>query len=121
MSAFTRIDEQSSRLIQAANQESIRIQSQHLSSGHLLLALLDAKSDNAAELLRSFGVEPQRIRAEVVRLLAAEDDASNESPRMVSVVSHMLDVATSLAHEFAGPEHLLLGLLHDRNNVAVRS
>jgi ATP-dependent Clp protease ATP-binding subunit ClpC len=121
MSQYNQINTQCRRLIQIANQEAINTQSKYISSGHLLLALLDADSDPVAKFLISFGAQSQRVRVEVIRLLAMEDDTSRGEPRMISVVSHMLDVARSLNRDSAGSEHLLIGLLHDRNDIAVRA
>ncbi len=99
----------------------MRTQSRYISSGHLLIALADAGSDPTAELLRSFGAQPETIRAEVVRLLKTEVPDLPETPQLMSVVGQMLEVARGLNHEYVDTEHLLVGLLHDRNCLALRA
>ena len=109
------------QLMRNANEEAIGIQSRYISSGHLLLALASFDSDPMAELLRSFGVTPEQTRAEVIRLLKAEKAVQPESPQMKRVVEYMMEVARRFSHDHVGTEHLLLGLLHDRNDLAARA
>jgi ATP-dependent Clp protease ATP-binding subunit ClpA len=108
------------QLIQRANQEAIGMKSRYISSGHLLLALV-AAADPIAELVRSFGVREERTRKEVRRLLEEQRGIEPEIPQMKNVVEHMMDVARRFNHEHVGTEHLLVGLLYDRNDLAARA
>ena len=109
------------QVMQKANQEAMLTRSQYISSGHVLVALTDADSDPTAELLSSFGAESKKTRAVVSRLLKTEDRDLSESPHMKQVVGYMLETARRLNHEYVGTEHLLFGLLQDRNCIAVRA
>ena len=109
------------QVIQKANREAMLTHSQYISSGHVLVALTDAGSDPIAELLRSFGAQPEKTRTAVSDLLKTEKQDLPESPHLKQVVGYMLESAKHLNHEYIGTEHLLLGLLHDRDSIAVRT
>jgi ATP-dependent Clp protease ATP-binding subunit ClpC len=109
------------KVIQKANREAMLTCSQYISSGHVLIALTYAGSDSIAELLRSFGAQPDKTRAAVRSLLRTEKQDLSKSPQFKQVVGYMLETAKRLNHEYIGTEHLLLGLLHDREGIAVRA
>jgi ATP-dependent Clp protease ATP-binding subunit ClpC len=109
------------QVIQKANREAMLTNSQYISSGHALVALTDSGSDPVAELLRNLGAKPEKTRAQVSRLLKTENRDLPESPHLKQVVGYMLEIAKILCHENIGTEHLLLGLLRDRNGIAVRA
>jgi ATP-dependent Clp protease ATP-binding subunit ClpA len=109
------------QVIRKANEEATLSHSQFISSGHVLVALTDAGADPMAELLRSFGAEPRETRSAVGRLLKTEKRDLPKSPHFKQVVGYMLETARRLDHDHVGTEHLLLGLLHDRDGIAVRA
>jgi ATP-dependent Clp protease ATP-binding subunit ClpC len=108
-------------VFQKANHEAMLTRSRFISSGHVLVALADAGSDPMAELLRSFGAEPEKIRAAVGCLLKTEKRDQLETPHLKQVVGYMLEAAKRLSHEHVGTEHLLYGLLHDHKEIAIRA
>ena len=42
------------------------------------------------------------------------------SPKVKQIISHSREEAVRLGHDFIGTEHLLLGVINDRNSLAVR-
>ncbi|MBN1912181.1 MAG: UvrB/UvrC motif-containing protein [Pirellulales bacterium] len=118
---YERFTDACRQVVRAANREAMLTDSRYISSGHVLIALASADSDPIGELLRSFGAEPEKIRVVVSRLLQTEKQDLPESPHFKHVVGYMLDMAKRLDHEYIGTEHLLLGLLNDRDQIAVRA
>jgi ATP-dependent Clp protease ATP-binding subunit ClpA len=109
------------QVMQKANREAMLTNSQYISCGHALVALTNSDSDPIAELLRDLGAQPEKTRAQVSRLLKTEKRDLPESPHLKKVVGYMLEIAKNLCHENIGTEHLLLGLLRDRDCIAVRA
>lgn len=97
-----------------------------LDTGHLLLGLVAEGSGVAAFVLRSLGVNFAEARREVERLLPASGFAgatNAELPHAAGVekvVRYSLEEARSLNHNYIGTEHLLLGLLRDREETGGR-
>lgn len=121
MSMYESFTDGCRQVMRNANHEATLTCSRFISSGHVLVALTDAASDPTAELLRSFGVQPEETRKTVSRLLKTEKRDLPESPHLMQVVGYMLEAAKRLNHEHIGTEHLLYGLLHDRDEIAARA
>jgi ATP-dependent Clp protease ATP-binding subunit ClpA len=54
------------RALERAQREAIALGDRHIGAEHLLLGLLDPKSNMAVELLRHLGAEPEVVRTRVV-------------------------------------------------------
>lgn len=111
-----------------ADQHSIRL----VGTEHLLLAVLHVKNWRTRDLLDSFGVDIERLRADVesgkcrqpgVPVQASQEAHSSpdfSAPAFHDFTDHAIRVITvaqeeskRLGHNFVGSEQLLLGLLSD--------
>ena len=90
---------------------------------HLLLALLREDSGNAYRALTEVGVTESLVHSLIVRTvgrgMAEAAPTQGLTPRARSAVELSVGEAIRAGSELIETEHLLLGLLRDRNNMAV--
>ncbi|MDR0340601.1 MAG: ATP-dependent Clp protease ATP-binding subunit [Puniceicoccales bacterium] len=123
------------RVLNGAREEASQLGRGEVRSEHLLLALLKISDCTAVELLRSFGLEVERVREAVLRhlwsngtgqdrpLLGTSVETNGRGPTEIApdaraVVLLAAVEAHALGHEYIGTEHLLLGFLRESEGVA---
>ena len=91
---------------------------------HLLLALIKENGGVAAKIIRSLGGNVDLIRQKVENAIKDKfpSKAANKeieiSPRVQQVLKYSVDEAKSLGHSYVGTEHLLLGILREKESIA---
>jgi ATP-dependent Clp protease ATP-binding subunit ClpC len=114
------------RVLISANQEAARCHQPCVGSEHLLLGLAHDESALGGGVLRSFGVRVESIRAKVEELALPwewEFDVGIHPPRTPKAkqaVGYAIFEAHRLGHQRVGPEHILLGLLRETEDVAAQ-
>lgn len=114
---FERYTEKARRVIFFARYEASQFGSPHIETEHLLLGLLreDKRLQHILNLTLTHEEIAQKVEARVPkrRRVSTSVDLplSNESKR---VLAHAADEADRLANRHIGTEHLLLGLLHEK-------
>ncbi len=108
-----------------AFREARRCQHDFLGTEHVLFGLLCDSTGPAAALLRALGAPPEAILGQVQELmLDDETSAALErfplSPAVRRAFEHAGREAQELGQNLIGPEHLLLGLLHEPEAEAAR-
>lgn len=120
--------------------EARRLNHPYVGTEHLLLGLVREGDGIAAGVLSSMGVDLQRVRAEILRLLSPPEESfpytglptlinlsrlqgllSIDYPLSqdcISILNFANSEAQRLRHKQIGPEHLLLGILHDKHSMA---
>jgi ATP-dependent Clp protease ATP-binding subunit ClpC len=108
-------------VIQIANQEAMRLGHAYIGTEHLLLGIAQEREAIAGQVLRSLGAEPERIRQAVESMLQTDPESASAasqrppSPRAKTIVGYAIEEARQLYHSSVGAEHLLLGLLRERD------
>jgi ClpA/ClpB-like protein len=115
LGVFERFTERARQAVVAAREEARELRHSHVGSEHLLLVLLRDKQCLAARALEPLGVTFERARREVVRRGASSEGppVSGEipfTPRAKQVLDRAPQLGLELGHNYAGSEHLLLGL-----------
>jgi ATP-dependent Clp protease ATP-binding subunit ClpC len=92
---------------------------------HLLLAMIDVDSNLALHALRSMEIEPDDVREDLTARSSAVEAAPDGPPTglrlsspAATVLKSALDEAISLAHNYIGCEHLLLGMVNETDGIA---
>lgn len=107
------------------SQEEVRKQGDaRVSTEHVLLGL--CREENVAlAVLAKLGISPIRVRQELeARLKPSSSTLSPEStldPRTKRVIDLAHDEAKRLGNDYIGTEHLLLGLVRERDGLAGRT
>jgi ATP-dependent Clp protease ATP-binding subunit ClpC len=88
---------------------------------HLLSGVLDTELNMALEVLRSLEIEPDDLREELAArptTTAEGEPGSQLDPTTTEALKLALREAITLAHNYIGCEHLLLGLINEPNGGA---
>jgi ATP-dependent Clp protease ATP-binding subunit ClpC len=122
-SRFEKFSERARRALTRAQEEAQRFGHNYIDTEHILLGLIAEEESVASKVLANLGVLPNKIRAAVEFVVGrGERSAIGEvglTPRAKRVIELAVDEARRLNHSYIGTEHLLLGLLRDREGAAV--
>ncbi len=92
---------------------------------HILLGLVEEGTGTASVVLQENGVDAAKIRDMIRDLIAFDSsiilgDKEKYSPRALAVLSDAHGLATRFKSDETGTEHILLALIKEGDNVAVR-
>jgi hypothetical protein len=121
---FERFTEGARQVVVLAQTEARELKHDQIGTEHLLLGLLRNEDRLAARVLTSLGVTLDRVRVLVVEDVGVGDETPTGqipfTPRAKKVLELALREALSLGHNYIGTEHILLGLVRERDGVAAR-
>ncbi|MBI4728509.1 MAG: hypothetical protein HY775_03290 [Acidobacteria bacterium] len=119
---FERFTDRAGQVVLHAQEESRLLRHDHIGTEHVLLGLIRETQGIGAKVLASMGATPDRIRSEVLSMVApGEKGQSGHIPftrRAKKVMEQSLRQALKLGHNYIGTEHILLGLLAEGEGVA---
>lgn len=114
------------QVITLAKSAAKRLKDGYVGSEHLLIGIIETGDGKAFQLLESMGVTSEKIN-EVIEMLTDSDKpkvSTSENLPYTPRTKKILDIATKeaqkLNHPYVGTEHILLGLLSDREGVALK-
>ena len=114
--------EQARKALVLAQEEALHFQHNYIGTEHLLLGLLREGEGIAAKVLGDLGIELHLIRAAIEFIVGHEDrivlGEIGLTPRAKKVIDLAIDEAHRLNHQYVGTEHLLLGLVREREGIA---
>lgn len=92
---------------------------------HILLGLVEESAGTASVVLQENGVDAAKIREMIRDLIAFDssillDDREKYSPRALAVLEESHGLATRFKSDETGTEHILLAMIKEGDNVAVR-
>jgi DNA-binding CsgD family transcriptional regulator len=120
---FHRFTERARNVVVVAQEEAHALRHNYIGTEHLLLGLLHTEDGAAARVLASLAVTPDRVRAEVERIVGRGGEARAGripfTPRSKKVLELAVREAQAPGDDFIGTEHILLGLLAEGEGVAV--
>jgi ATP-dependent Clp protease ATP-binding subunit ClpC len=108
--------------VRQAHQEALALRHEYIGTEHLLLALLRDRESVAASVLQRFSVDPDETRQVVLGTLQ-QGKSAEIGPDLpyTSRGKKTLQLAMSQArewdHNYVGPEHMLIGLLREKNGI----
>src|SRR5437016_4863360 len=108
-----------------ANQEAQRFNNEYIGTEHILLGLVKEGSGVAANVLKNLDIDLRKVRLEVEKLVKSGPDMVTmgklpQTPRAKKVIEYAIEEARNLGHNYVGTEHLLLGLLREKDGVAAQ-
>jgi hypothetical protein len=119
---FDKFTERARRVLTYAQEEAKSFNHNYIGTEHLLLGLIREGDGVAAEVLRSLGVELDKVRSQVEFIIGRGDHIIvgevGLTPRAKKVIELAVDEARRLGHHYIGTEHLLLGLVREGEGVA---
>ena len=124
---FESFSENARSVMSRARQEAQKFRHDHMGTEHILLGLIEVKEGVAANVLRSRKVDLVDAKQQVEQLVHhgnASADGDYESLPRTPHAQHVLDDAIKEARQFKhtviDTEHLLLGLLYEKDCIATK-
>jgi ATP-dependent Clp protease ATP-binding subunit ClpC len=106
-----------------AREEAARSKQEFVSTDHLLLALLTPNGGLVLKILQHFGLDADALRLEIEKRTVPGIGSGKledvfKAPRFKKAIALAAKEAKALHRPFIGNEHLLLGLLRERDGMA---
>ena len=121
---FERFTERARQVVVLAQEEARALRHNYIGTEHILLGLLREEEGIAARVLESLDITVERVRVQVVRIVASSPEPTSGqipfTPRAKKVLELGLREALNLGHNYIGTEHILLGLVRENEGVAAR-
>lgn len=120
---YERFTDRARKVMRLANMEAQRFNHEYIGTEHILLGLIGEGTGVAATVLTNLGASLRSIRSEVERLVQSGHDMVTlgklpQTPRVKKAIAHAMEEARNLKHDYVGTEHVLVGLLRDREGFA---
>jgi ATP-dependent Clp protease ATP-binding subunit ClpC len=118
-----RFTDRARRIMQLAASEARRLNHEYISTEHLLLGLLKASRGVGVAALTNLHCDPAKVIQELERLtlpgpLPVTMRNLPQTPRASRAIEGAIEEARSLNHQYVGSEHILLGLLRDKESTS---
>ena len=120
---FNRFTERARRVLVLAQQEALKLGSDHIGTEHLLLGLIGDADSVSSKALLSLNVNLSAIRAQLVEKINRSQEEKTEinyTPRAKKALELAVDEAQQLGNNYVGTEHILLGLLREGEGIAAQ-
>jgi hypothetical protein len=121
---FERFTNQSRRVVVLAQEEARGLNHNYIGTEHLLLGLMHEGRGSAARVLEATGVTLDAVREQVVSIIGrGQQQASGHipfTPRAKKSLELSLREALRLGDGYIGTGHLLLGLIRQGDNTAIK-
>src|SRR3989441_463345 len=122
---FKRFTERARRVIILAREEAERHHHEYLGTEHSLLGMLKDGGGIAITVLQKAGLSIDQIRMEIERHLPRNANALIVgeipfTPKAKKVLEYGVEEARLMGHNYIGTEHLLLGLLKEKEGIAAK-
>jgi len=120
---FKKFTERARRVIILAREEAERYNHEYLGTEHILLGILKDGGGIAITVLQKSGIDLEQLNMEIKRNLPQSPPhrVGTEipfSPRAKKVLEYAVDEAKAMGHNYIGTEHILLGLIKEKDGVA---
>jgi ATP-dependent Clp protease ATP-binding subunit ClpC len=119
---FERFTERARQVVVLAQDEARTLKHNYIGTEHILLGLLREEEGLAARVLESLDITVEEVRAQVVELVGLGEGVGTGqipfTPRAKAVLESALREALSIGHNYIATEHILLGLVREREGVA---
>src|SRR5258705_12491332 len=119
---FDKFTERARRVLTLAQEEAQRFNHNYIGTEHLLLGLVRVEDGVAARVLANLGVELNKVRSTVEFIIGRGDRIVRGdiglTPRAKKVIELAVDEERRLGHHYIGTEHILLGLVREREGIA---
>lgn len=122
-SRFEKFSQRARKVLTLAQEEAHRFNHNYIGTEHILLGLVRENEGLAIKVLANLNIQPNSIRAAVEDIIARGDQTrtGNEiglTPRAKKAIEYAVDEARQLNHSYIGTEHLLLGLIREKDGIA---
>lgn len=121
---FEYFTEKAIAVIMAAQEEAHRLRHAFVGTEQILLGLIRVEGSVAASVLAELGITLDAAQAEVEKIIGRGSSSVASdlpfTPKTKRILEQAFEQARQLDQPYIAPEHLLLSLIQDRDNVAVK-
>jgi ATP-dependent Clp protease ATP-binding subunit ClpC len=122
---FERFTDRARRVVVRAQEETRRLDHDHVGTEHLLLGVThESIGGLAAKVLESLGIGLETVRQQVEGVTGRGKQAPSGhipfTPQAKEVLRLALSESRVLGHNYIGTEHILLGLIREGDGVAAQ-
>ncbi len=115
----------SKQVLILSQQEAMRFNHDYVGTEHLLLGLIKLGQGVAVAVLKSIGLNLEKLRLEVEKLSGNSGNSKIQgelpyTPRLKKILALAAKEAKTMNYNYIGTEHLLLGILSEGESVAAR-
>jgi Uma2 family endonuclease len=120
---YERFTTRARKVMELATEEAKRFNHKYIGTEHVLLGLAKEGAGVAAHVLKNFDIDLDKIRREVEKIVCSGTekvtmDRLPLTPRTKKVIEYAIEECKNLDHNYVGTEHLLLGLLREKEGLA---
>ena len=114
------------KVLAFAREEAVRLRHEYVGTEHQLLALLREGEGVGATVLKNLGADLDQLRQRVEASIQPGTPGRHVGPdlpytsRAKKVLELGMESARELSHSYVGTEHLLLGLLREKQGIAAQ-
>jgi ATP-dependent Clp protease ATP-binding subunit ClpC len=105
-----------------AQEEAEALNHRYIGTEHILLGLIREGEGTAARVLLELGVDVERVREAVEYIVGRSERIVSRERELTAqakkALEYAVEEARKMSHSYIGTEHLLLGILRGRDNVA---
>ncbi|GJD22726.1 hypothetical protein RIVM261_076820 [Rivularia sp. IAM M-261] len=121
---FERFTSKAIKAIMLAQEEARRLGHNFVGTEQILLGLIGEATGIAAQVLLSMGIKLKPARIEVEKIIGRGSGFVESeipfTPRAKKILEFSVEEADKLEHNYIGTEHLLLGLVKEKEGIAIR-
>lgn len=124
---FELFTDRARKVVQYAREDSYKRNFEYVGTESILIGLLREPNGVAHHVLESLDVSIGRIHVEIEKIVhrgpddfEVDRDKIPFSPRTKKLFEYAIDEAKILGHKYIGTEHLLLGLLQEKESIAAQ-
>jgi len=121
---FERFSDRARRVVVAAQEEARALGHDYIGTEHLLLGLIHEGGGVGAKALESLGIDADGLRERVVAIVGTGQHTVKAhipfTPQAKQVLRLSLGEALRFGHNYIGTEHVLLGLIQEKDGVAAQ-
>jgi ATP-dependent Clp protease ATP-binding subunit ClpC len=121
---FERFSDRARRVVVAAQEEARALGHDYIGTEHLLLGLINEGGGVGAKALESLGIGAEGLRERVVTIVGTGQHTMAAhipfTPHAKQVLRLSLSEALRFGHNYIGTEHVLLGLIQEKEGVAAQ-
>src|SRR5712672_4215943 len=121
---FERFTNRARHVVVLSQEEARLLNHNYIGTEHILLGLLGEPESIGGQVLASFGITRDGVRAEVVEKIGLGKSTPSGhipfTPRAKKTLELSLREALSIKHNYIGTEHILLGLIREGEGVAAQ-
>ncbi|RLC59289.1 MAG: NDP-hexose 4-ketoreductase, partial [Chloroflexi bacterium] len=120
---FERFSESARKVLTRAQGAAQRLGHNYIDTEHLLLGLAQQESGVASKVLANLGIPANKVQPAVEFLIGKGQKSSTTeevglAPRAKKVIEFAIDEARRFNASYIGAEHILLGLLREKEGIA---